>query len=253
MSCSGNDGRSTPSASQRPAHTSKSRLQAAVPPAEACYRGRCCLGRASTIAQAGDLRRTACAAFVLTGQPSMRPVWAALGPQPGRERPERLGQARRTRGTICPAQEPFLAEHLRPRPQAVSLSHGGSRLGLDLRLCRNGHAWASAVTYGHMGSSSRSPIFRLNNWDAASLRSPRSLTFRGSAAENRREKRTYPDLRNSAPDWTESPAPNPPNTLHITHQPDQETAWSSHFAWRSRVVKTSAFLTGPNTTGGEAS
>jgi hypothetical protein len=48
--------------------------------------------------------------------PAIRPraqAWAALGPQPGRERPERLGQPRGTRRITCPAQYAFLAEHSR--------------------------------------------------------------------------------------------------------------------------------------------
>jgi hypothetical protein len=45
--------------------------------------------------------------------PSSR--WAALGPRPGRERPERLGQPRATVGIMCPAQQP-------PRPSAAGHS-----------------------------------------------------------------------------------------------------------------------------------
>ena len=122
---------------------------------------------------------------------------------------------------------------------------------------------ARAGIGGHQrsqGSNSRPPTFRLTQFGGCkqqiSLRSPRSLTgkFRGSAAENRREKRTYLLLRNSAPDWTESPAPNSPTRLHITHQPDQETARSSQFARRSRSVETPAFVTGPQShPGGKAS
>jgi hypothetical protein len=55
-------------------------------------------------------------------------VWAALGPQPGRERPECLGQPQGTPSIICSAQHPFPAKHRRPRSPADSPSHGGSRL-----------------------------------------------------------------------------------------------------------------------------
>jgi hypothetical protein len=49
------------------------------------------------------------------------PPWAALGPQPGRERPERLGQPRAAVGSICPAQHTSLAEDRRSRSAADSL------------------------------------------------------------------------------------------------------------------------------------
>jgi hypothetical protein len=51
--------------------------------------------------------------------PSSR--WAALGPRPGRERPERCGQPRRTPGIICPAQRPSPTERRRPGSHADSL------------------------------------------------------------------------------------------------------------------------------------
>jgi hypothetical protein len=59
---------------------------------------------ASPIARAGSQRRHASAKFVLAGRAL---PWAALGPQPGRERPERLGQPRAAVGIICRAQHAF--------------------------------------------------------------------------------------------------------------------------------------------------
>jgi hypothetical protein len=75
----------------------------------------------------------------------------------------------------------------------------------------------------------------------------------GSAAENRWEKRTYLLLRKLRSRLDRVPAPNTPTRLHIAPQPDQETAQPSQFARRSRFVETPAFLTGPQSTGGEAS
>jgi hypothetical protein len=66
-------------------------------------------GRASPIARAGDIAGTLRAASYSLAVPSACLVWAALGPQPGRERPECLGQPRGTPGIICPAQHPFPA------------------------------------------------------------------------------------------------------------------------------------------------
>jgi hypothetical protein len=88
---------------------------------------RVAVGRASPISR-GDA--VAARPEPQSSSPAMPPralAWAALGPQPGRERLERLGQPRAAVGIIGPAQHPFPGGHRRPRLPADSLSHGESQ------------------------------------------------------------------------------------------------------------------------------
>jgi hypothetical protein len=101
------------------------------------------------------------------------PSRATLGPYPGHERPDRGGQHRTPAVRHFPSTSRTRGQdRTSPRPPRFSLARrksSGPRSALG--RCRNGHAWASAVTNGHMDSSSRSPAFRLKHCDAASSKS----------------------------------------------------------------------------------
>jgi hypothetical protein len=172
-----------------------------------------------------------------------------------------LGQQRTLLVDQRPARRLLSASITSTRAPRFSLARRkspGPRSALG--LCRNGQARASVVTNVTWAQAAGRPPSGSSNWGmlqaANQLAVPRSLTgkSRGSAAENRREKRTYRLLRNCAPDWTEPPAPNSPNTLHITHQPDQDHTRSSQFVRRSPSHPDSQPLRSvPNRAGGEAS
>jgi hypothetical protein len=185
---------------------------------------------------------------------------ATSGPHPGHERPVAADNTGHYRAGIRAAHQPDSGSPRMSQRPAGAPSEGGSRLGLDPRwVCaatgRRGHR-RSPTSHGLKQQAAPLPAQAIGMLQAKiSVRSPRSLTgkFRRSAAEDRWEKRTYLLLRNCAPDWAESPAPNTPTRLHIAPQPDQETAQPSQFVWRSRFVETPAFVTGPQSHRGEAS
>jgi hypothetical protein len=100
----------------------------------------------------------------------------------------------------------------------------------------------------------------VNDWSASDNHGePRASSpaltgkFRGPLLRTVWEEENLPTSAEIALQTAPSPAPNTPTRLHIAPQPDQETAQPSQFARRRRFVETPAFLTGPQSTGGEAS
>jgi hypothetical protein len=80
--------------------------------------------RSATVASGQQRHRLRTLTCVTAKQRAARPCfpssrWAALGPQPGRKRPERCGQPRAATAIICPAQQPSSAEHRRPRHPSI--------------------------------------------------------------------------------------------------------------------------------------
>jgi hypothetical protein len=183
-----------------------------------------------------------------------------VGPHRGHIPPEDHGQQR-----TLPVDRPrssagSFSHHRRSSDHPGSLSHGGSRLSLDPRwVCAatgtRGHR-RSPTSHGLKQQVARLPAQAIGMLQAANQHAVPEVVDRevpGSAAENRWEKRTYLLLRKLRSRLDRATAPNTPTRLHIAPQPDQETAQPSQFARRSRFVETPAFLTGPQSTGGEAS